>query len=150
MWDVVKPDEAVDFVVQHLAGGGDRSSVAKLLVDCAKIGGSNDNISVVVVFLDSHKKDVPVKDKCDNVSNLALTNVGQLVSFDDNITNSTENGNINSGNTDEKLPVQSGKLSPKSPKRSPEASPNAKDGNTLEEPSLPIACNKSAPPTTVT
>lgn len=142
MWDVIKPGEVVDLVVRHLTEGGDRSSVAKLLVDSAKSAGSNDNISVVVVFLDSHKKDVPHKDTshlCDN----ALSTDVQHVSFDDNVTNSTENGtseNIKSKNTGENSPVPSPKLSPNSPK----------DGNTLEEQNSLIACNKSASPSAAT
>lgn len=151
LWDVVKPVEAVDLVVQHLAEGGDRSSVAKLLVDSAKTGGSNDNISVVVVFLDSHKKDVPNKDACDNVSS---TEVQQHVSFDDNVTNSTENGtseSINSEfNTGDKSPVPSPKLSPNSPKSSSEGLLNPKDGNTLEEQNSLISCSKSDLPNAAT
>lgn len=143
MWDVIKPDEAVDFVSQHLAQGGDRASIAKLLVDGAKNGGSNDNISVVVVFLDSHKKDVLVEDICDNVSNISSTNTEQHVSFDDNITNSSENGtseDINNGTSGEDFPVPSSKLSPKSLKRSCEPSCHpAEDGSPLQEESSPVA-----------
>lgn len=123
LWDVIKPVEAVDLVIQLLAEGGERSSVAKLLVDSAKTGGSNDNISVVVVFLDSHKKDVPSEDMCDNVASTDMQHV-------DNVMNSTESGtsqNINSENT------TSPELSPNLPKSSSEASPNPEDGNTLEE-----------------
>lgn len=154
LWDVVKPGEAVDLVVQHLAEGRDRSSVAKLLVDSAKSGGSNDNISVVVVFLDSHKKDLPVKDICDNFSSTALADVEEHVSFDDKVTNSSENGtseNINSENTGEKSQVPSSKLSPNSSKSSFEAALNPKDGNTLEEQnSLVSHSSKSLPSTAAT
>lgn len=119
LWDVVKPEEAVQCVVQYLANGGERSSVAKLLVDSAKNGGSNDNISVVVVFLDAHKRDVPVRAITDNVANIVLTDVEQHVSFDENVVNFTENGtneNSNSKNTEETSPVPSPELSPKSSK----------------------------------
>ena len=61
LWDVVQPSDAIDLVVQHLTEGKERSSVAKMLVDHAKSAGSNDNISVVVVFLDPHKKNIPLK-----------------------------------------------------------------------------------------
>ena len=141
LWDVVKPGEAVDLVFQHLAEGGERSSVAKLLVDSAKSGGSNDNISVVVVFLDSHKKDVPVKDICENFASTALADEEELVSFDEKVTNSSENGtseNIHSENTSEKSLVPSSKLSTNSPTSSYKASPNPKDGNTLEEQNSPV------------
>lgn len=127
LWDVVKPDEAVEFVVQYVAKGGDKSDVAKLLVDSAKSSGSNDNISVVVVFLDAHKKCVPVK--TDNVSSIALTEVEQHVSPNENTVNYKENGtngNSNFENTPEKSPVPSPKLSPKLSKK-------GEDANTLVE-----------------
>lgn len=111
LWDVVKPYEAVEFVYQYCAKGGERSSVAKLLVDSAKNGGSNDNISVVVVFLDAHKKALSVEAVADSIANIA---VNQHASIDENIVNFTENGT--SGNS--KSPALSPELSPKSSKRS--------------------------------
>ena len=118
MWDVVKPGEAVDLVVQCVAQGGDKSSVAKLLVDSAKSGGSNDNISVVVVFLHTHKKVVPVNDICDNFASTTLADAEKHVSSDENVTNSSENGtseNINSENTGE-MSLVPPKLSTNTPK----------------------------------
>lgn len=118
LWDVVKPYEAVEFVYQYCAKGGERSSVAKLLVDSAKNGGSNDNISVVVVFLDAHKKALSVEAVADSIANIA---VNQHASIDENIVNFTENGtsgNSNSNITEDKSPALSPELSPKSSKRS--------------------------------
>ena len=131
LWDVVKTEEAVECVVQYLANGGERSSVAKFLVDSAKNGGSNDNISVVVVFLDAHKKDDPVKAITDNVANIVVTDVEQHVSFDENVVNFTENGtneNSNSKNTEEMSPAPSPELSPKSSKK---LLSNEVEGNTF-------------------
>lgn len=138
LWDVVKAGEAVDLVVQHLAEGGDRSSIAKLLVDSAKSRGSNDNISVVVVFLDSHKKDFPVKDICDNFASTALADKEEYVCFDEKVTNSSgdTSENINSKSTGEKSLISSSKLSTNS--KSSCGSQNLEDGNTLEEQSSPI------------
>ena len=114
MWDVVKPCEAVEFVVQYLAGGGDRSTVAKFLVDSAKSGGSNDNISVVVVFLDAHKR--CVESVTDTVSTIALTEVDQHLSSGERAVNTKENG-TNRNSSFESIknisPVPSPKLSPK-------------------------------------
>ena len=154
LWDVVKPGEAVDLVVQHVAEGGDKSSVAKLLVDSAKSGGSNDNISVVVVFLHSHKKDVPVKDICHNFASTTLADAEKHVSPDEKVTNSSENGtseNINSENTGEMSLVPPSKLSTNSPKSSCEESANPKDGNTVEEQNSPVThCSKSVQSTAAT
>lgn len=139
LWDVVKAGQAVDLVVQHLAEGGDRSSVAKLLVDSAKSRGSNDNISVVVVFLDSHKKDFPVKDIRDNFASTALADKEEYVCVDEKVTNSSgdTSENINSKSTGEKSLISSSKLSTNSPKSSC-GSQNLEDGNTLEEQNSPI------------
>lgn len=118
LWDVVKPGEAVDLVVQFVAEGGDKSSVAKFLVDSAKSGGSNDNISVVVVFFHSHKKDVPVKDISDNFASTTLADAEKHVSSDEKVTNSSENStceNINSENIGE-MSLVPPKLSANSPK----------------------------------
>lgn len=150
LWDVVKPDEAVEFVFQYLAEGGERSSVAQLLVNSAKSAGSNDNISVVVVFLDAHKKNVPVKAVTDSVSNITLADVEQHVSLEENAVKFTKNGTnekSNSENTKEKSPAPSPEISPKSSKRS---SKKGVDGDTLEVQSSPKTPSKLAPPTTAT
>lgn len=124
LWDVVKPDEAVELVVQYLADGGDRSTVAKLLVDRAKSGGSNDNISVVVVFLDVHKR--CVESVTDTVSSIALTEVDQDLSSDDRAVNTSENGTKENSIFENK-----GNISPvPSPKRSPKLSKKTEDENT--------------------
>ena len=82
MWDVVKPPEAVECVAEHLAEGKERRSVAELLVDRAKSCGSNDNITVVVVFLDTHKKDEPVDEITNKVPDIDLTEVENLFLFE--------------------------------------------------------------------
>lgn len=52
LWDTVGKDQAIELVNNiHV---NSRESAAKLLVDAAKNAGSNDNISVVVVYLDRH------------------------------------------------------------------------------------------------
>ncbi|XP_020382877.2 protein phosphatase 1F [Rhincodon typus] len=51
-FDGVEPSRVVDLVQEHLEeNGGDGSTVAESLVAAAKEGGSNDNITVVLVFL---------------------------------------------------------------------------------------------------
>lgn len=54
LWDTVGRDQAIELVTSHNIHGNSRESAAKLLVDAAKNAGSNDNISVVVVYLDGH------------------------------------------------------------------------------------------------
>lgn len=112
LWDVVKPPEAVECVVQYLAEGGERSSVAKLLVDSAKNAGSNDNITVVVVFLDARKRDAHVKAITDDIPNIDLTEVEQLFLFE-NGTNDQRHC-VNAENASALSP----ELSPDSPRSS--------------------------------
>lgn len=90
LWDVVKPPEAVECVTEHLAEGGQRCSVAEVLVDRAKSSGSNDNITVVVVFLDAHKKDEPVDEITSKVPDIDLTEVENLFLFE-NVTSDLKN-----------------------------------------------------------
>lgn len=54
LWDTVGKDQAIELVTNHNIHVNSRESAAKLLVDAAKNAGSNDNISVVVVYLDRH------------------------------------------------------------------------------------------------
>jgi len=154
LWDVVKPGEAVDLVVQHVAEGGERSSVAKLLVDSAKSGGSNDNISVVVVFLHSYKKDVPVEDLCGNFASTTLRDGEEYISSDEKVTSSSENGtskNINSESTVENSLAPLSKVSRNSPKSSCEESPDSKDDNTLKQHNSPVThCRQSVQSTATT
>lgn len=142
LWDVIKPSEAVDAVRQYLAEGGDRASVAKCLVDGAKEAGSSDNISVVVVFLDSHKKENSGQEVCDSVSSLSSSSVHQHVPYNDNGTNSSENGTnqeTNCGDLVEKSPVPPCKVSPKSIKKSCEpSSKSSEDGSSCKEGSCPM------------
>ena len=56
LWDVVSPEKAIELINNFIKAGGSRESVASMLVNHAKEEGSNDNISVVVVYLDEHRK----------------------------------------------------------------------------------------------
>ena len=58
LWDTIAPKDVVPIVQEHLAKGGARSEVAKLLVQSAIDHGSTDNVTVVIVYLDCHMKDV--------------------------------------------------------------------------------------------
>ena len=55
LWDTIQPPNVIEMVQEHLASGGARSQVAKFLVERAIAHGSTDNVTVVVVFLDSHR-----------------------------------------------------------------------------------------------
>lgn len=90
LWDFVNPPEAVECVTEHLAEGGQRCSVAEVLVDRAKSSGSNDNITVVVVFLDAHKKDEAVNEITSKVPDIDLTEVENLFLFE-NVTSDLKN-----------------------------------------------------------
>lgn len=93
-------------------------------MDSAKSGGSNDNISVVVVFLDSHKR--CVESVTDTVSSIALTEVDQHLSSDERPVNTSENGTNENGNFE-----NTGNISPvPSPKLSPKFSKKTEDENT--------------------
>ena len=90
LWDFVNPPEAVECVTEHLAEGGQRCSVAEVLVDRAKSSGSTDNITVVVVFLDAHKKDEAVNEITSKVPDIDLTEVENLFLFE-NVTSDLKN-----------------------------------------------------------
>ena len=93
-------------------------------MDRAKSGGSNDNISVVVVFLDVHKR--CVESVTDTVSSIALTEVDQDLSSDDRAVNTSENGTKENSIFENK-----GNISPvPSPKLSPKLSKKTEDENT--------------------
>ncbi|CAH1802159.1 unnamed protein product, partial [Owenia fusiformis] len=51
LWDTVTPNDLVHIVHEHIKETNDYNSVAKKLVETARDNGSNDNITVVVVFL---------------------------------------------------------------------------------------------------
>lgn len=57
LWDTIAPPDVIKIVQEHLTKGGARSEVAKLLVQQAIEQGSTDNVTVVIVFLDSHRKE---------------------------------------------------------------------------------------------
>ena len=56
LWDTVEPETATSLTYDYIWQGNDRHDCAKMLVKEAKSCGSMDNISVIVVFLDDHKK----------------------------------------------------------------------------------------------
>ncbi|ESP00956.1 hypothetical protein LOTGIDRAFT_70128, partial [Lottia gigantea] len=52
VWDVVEPNDVPELVYNHIQQTkGDRTRTAHRIVEVAKESGSNDNISVIVVFL---------------------------------------------------------------------------------------------------
>ena len=59
MWDTVSDETAIELIDSHIKDGHERSECASMLAKEAKARGSMDNISVIVVFLDSHKKTHP-------------------------------------------------------------------------------------------
>ncbi len=63
LWDMVDASSAVQLVDNFVLQGNDKTETAKMLVQEAKSRGSMDNISVIVVFLDAHKKVQDAKDK---------------------------------------------------------------------------------------
>lgn len=60
LWDTVDAAVAIELMEDYLRAGKPRSDCAKMLVQEAKSRGSMDNISVIVVFLDDHKR-APLK-----------------------------------------------------------------------------------------
>lgn len=66
MWDTIAPKDVVPIVQKHLTDGGARSEVAKLLVRSAIEHGSTDNVTVVIVYLDCHMKDVKKSEEQEN------------------------------------------------------------------------------------
>lgn len=56
LWDVLSQERVIEIVMSHIRDTGSRDAVAKALVDEAKVSGSNDNITVVLVFLDGERK----------------------------------------------------------------------------------------------
>ena len=56
LWDTVEAEMATSLTYDYLWQGNDRYDCAKMLVKEAKSRGSMDNISVIIVFLDDHKK----------------------------------------------------------------------------------------------
>ena len=68
VWDVLNGEEVVQCVAAHLATPtGSKQAVAKALVECAKNEGSNDNITVIVVYFKGFKGDQPIgaTESCD-------------------------------------------------------------------------------------
>ena len=56
LWDTVDPETVTSLTYEYIKQGNDRFDCAKMLIKEAKSCGSMDNISVVVVFLDDHRK----------------------------------------------------------------------------------------------
>lgn len=53
VWDVVDDQELVECIRNHLAKGNERHTTAKALVEFARSEGSGDNITVIIVFLNT-------------------------------------------------------------------------------------------------
>ena len=76
-----------------IADGVDRTCIAKELVTYATDNGSSDNISVVVVFLDAHKKDTLVIESA--VADVPIIND---ISLPDGVESLEGNGHANGEN----------------------------------------------------
>ena len=53
VWDVVDGEEMVACIVKHFQNGGEKKDTAKAIVDFAISEGSNDNLSLIIVFFSS-------------------------------------------------------------------------------------------------
>lgn len=53
VWDVVDDQELVECIRSHLSKGNERHTTAKALVEFARSEGSGDNITAIIVFLNT-------------------------------------------------------------------------------------------------
>ncbi len=53
VWDVVDDQELVECIRNHLSKGNERHTTAKALVEFARSEGSGDNITAIIVFLNT-------------------------------------------------------------------------------------------------
>ena len=53
IWDVVDDQELVECITNHLSKGNERHTTAKALVEFARSEGSGDNITAIIVFLNT-------------------------------------------------------------------------------------------------
>ena len=53
VWDVVDDQELVECIRGHLSKGNERHTTAKALVEFARSEGSGDNITAIIVFLNT-------------------------------------------------------------------------------------------------
>lgn len=53
IWDVVDDQELVECIGNHLSKGNERHTTAKALVEFARSEGSGDNITAIIVFLNT-------------------------------------------------------------------------------------------------
>ena len=53
VWDVVDDQELVECIRGHLSKGNERYTTAKALVEFARSEGSGDNITAIIVFLNT-------------------------------------------------------------------------------------------------
>ena len=59
VWDVVDDQELVECIGGHLSKGSERHTTAKRLVEFAKSEGSGDNITAIIVFLNTAPTTTP-------------------------------------------------------------------------------------------
>lgn len=53
VWDVVDDQELVECIEKHLSKGNERHTAAKALVEFARSEGSGDNITAIIIFLNT-------------------------------------------------------------------------------------------------
>ena len=107
MWDTVSDETAIELIDSHIKDGHERSECARMLAKEAKARGSMDNISVIVVFLDSHKKTHSKQENVGLRTEGAQRECGKLQGTvaDDLIVN-TENLGMAANETDSPLEVK--------------------------------------------
>ena len=66
IWDVVDEQELVECIGSHLSKGKERHTSAKALVEFAKSEGSGDNITAIIVFLDTAHTPPPASETAAN------------------------------------------------------------------------------------
>ena len=69
IWDVVDDQELVDCVGGHLSKGKERHTTARALVEFARSEGSGDNMTAIIVFLDTARRQPPETAACKADSN---------------------------------------------------------------------------------
>ncbi|XP_070571988.1 protein phosphatase 1F-like [Ptychodera flava] len=74
LWDILKPEEVCETIQQYIDSGSDLTSVAHKLVIMAKEGGSNDNITCLVVFLHPHHDKRSTSTNSDNSEKISANN----------------------------------------------------------------------------
>lgn len=61
IWDVVDDQELVECIGKHLSKGNERHTSAKALIEFARSEGSGDNMTAIIVFLNTDPSPKPVE-----------------------------------------------------------------------------------------